>query len=68
MIPGDMVRMELPSQPEFGKVGLILKRIFPKQDDDDCRFPDRITYHVLVDGKVIMDQLYEYMLEVNETR
>ena len=63
---GTLVRMDLPSQPNYGKFGLVVERRMPQTKDRYDRFADRITYHVLVGDEVLVNQLYEYMVEVIE--
>lgn len=69
MKPGDMVRMDLPSQESYNKLGIILARHMPDiMRDEDLSL--RITYDILVGDVILRKQLYEYFIEVrkiNET-
>lgn len=62
MKAGDLVIMDLPHQPEYGKLGVVLRVL--KAGDNPPRWRNRITYEVLVDGVTLRNVLYEYFIEV----
>lgn len=63
MKKGRMVMMDLSSQPEYKKIGIIIEVNKPKLYNGE----NRITYDILVDGRILRNQLYEYFYEI-ETR
>lgn len=60
---GRMVMMDLSSQPEYKKIGIIIEVNKPNLYNGE----NRITYDILVDGRILRNQLYEYFYEI-ETR
>lgn len=67
MMLGTLVRMDLPSQPHYGMVGVLVGYNQPQENQDDVPLSirNRITYNILVNGVVLKDQLYEYFVEVD---
>lgn len=70
MKPGALVVMDLPSQPFYGKPGVVLKVNKPDLiiDEFTSTLARRISYDILVENVVLKEQLYEYFREVDERR
>jgi hypothetical protein len=63
---GKLVRMDLsPPNPHYGKTGVIIRVRKPTGGTGDTYRENRIRYDVLVDGEILVDQLYEYFVEVD---
>lgn len=60
---GRMVMMDLSSQPEYREIGIIIEVNKPNLYNGE----NRITYDILVGGRILRNQLYEYFYEI-ETR